>query len=128
MLYSSGGPFICFLRLALPVNRKSPIPTGSAPRREKDEKGGRKARGGREGECQMRRKKVAPSGRKGDPATALVLFQDTRPDGPRETPLPPVSLSFVSGIDPGRQGRRERARGSSASRVSARTRLAKVVA
>jgi len=29
MSYSSGGPFICFLRLALPVNRKSPIPTGS---------------------------------------------------------------------------------------------------
>ena len=29
MFYSSGGPFICFLRLALPVNRKSPIPTGS---------------------------------------------------------------------------------------------------
>lgn len=39
VLCSSDGPFICFLRLALPVNRKSPIPTGSTRRRRGTEGG-----------------------------------------------------------------------------------------
>lgn len=74
MFYSSGGPFICFLRLALPVNRKSPIPTGSAPQKER----GRQGNEDEKRESCWRGKEIQQCDRPRPEWWNAILFEDTR--------------------------------------------------
>lgn len=107
MSHSSGGPFICFLRLALPVNRKSPIPNGL-------NLGGRgegREEGSEEGTMKKERVVVGTGNLAGRPLssvferrTAILLrILDRRAASGKNLPL----VNFASEIDFGHQGRRE---------------------